>query len=453
MIGLLPIILQKFSELETAFWLSLAVIQNFALLADFGFRTTIIRAYAYFSAGHSRLPPPDHSLPPNQVSWATDPASVLENNANLLSTSRLLYAKLSFASGLLALIGGPFVSWAFLAEGNFRTDFISALLMTGVSVAGTIWTYNPQTLIDGSGHILLSLRASIVSGILRFILSIGAIALGFGIVGLTAAVLLQQCIYYFLLYGIISKTEPLNNISSASRTVSPSDDLMAQLWPVAWRTSVTLGFGYFVYQAVAIIAARELSVNDAASFLLLHRLFQVSLNISRAPIGTAVPLLSSLRARGEQTRYRSVFVKKLRLALCVQIAAVGFLLFLAPPLLPLLNAKTQLPGTAVVAIFGVWSLLDAHHNAHASSYFTTNKVQLLAPVVLAAFLVSALAYLFAPMGALGLAVAQFAASLATVHWIAVDLNLKSLNWPILAYFKNFIRPASIPHLIPLPPGN
>lgn len=422
LLGLLPLVLAKLNSAETAVWLALNLVAGFGLLADVGLRPTITRRFAYVIQDRVR---DGTGLPLDEVA--------LSEAAATYATSRRVYAALSIASALLSLCFGYFLCANLMKDIADSAPLWAAIAVTALATGIYIYSFSLSSLIEGAGGIQSVLRSTAIAGGVRLLASVALVLGGGGVLALAVSGAVQQVVLIALLRRDALRLSAPSGVLARAKRLGFDLKEMRQLWPQTWRMALTMLASFFSYQAAAALAVRWLPPVDSAGLLLAMRLLQFASSFARAPMASAIARVSGLRASGAVLEVRGIFLRKLRLALAIQILAVAGLVFVAPTLFALIGTSAKLPATEFLILLGLWSVSDVHHNIHASCYFTTNQNRLLLPTMALAFVLIGGAWWAVRQGLWALVWVQVLVPLVSTHWMAVRLNLQSLDWTLFRY--------------------
>jgi hypothetical protein len=162
-----PLIIANYSLVEQSFWWLIGNIIGFALLADSGFGSALVRAVSYFRAGESVLPRTRKEYDNRQQIINAEPN--IEKLRDLLATTRPIYFILGVLSMLLLLAGTLIFRNLFTMAGN-RIDFWITYFMLIPLCYLMIMTIRWSSYMQGLNQIAKEARASTLIEVIRIII-------------------------------------------------------------------------------------------------------------------------------------------------------------------------------------------------------------------------------------------------------------------------------------------
>jgi O-antigen/teichoic acid export membrane protein len=277
-------------------------------------------------------------------------------------------------------------------------------------------------LIQGLGYIVIEKRVELVFGLLRISLSIMAIVLGYGVLGVVIAMLLSvivsHILYKKMFYTYLSK-------ESIYKYQYFSKDILKKLIPSAWRQSVLAWGSYLVYQGTVLLSVQLDDVKQIASYLLTLQVVNLLIKISNAPAYSYYPNISQAIAKRDISAFKDLLFRSLKISLGLYFIGALVICFLGNKILELLGARVLLiQGNLLVLILFMY-MLELHHVIHATVYTATNHIPFVIPALLSGIAIVIGGWVVIDdYGLWGIVLVQFVVQLSFNNWYPVWLNYK-----------------------------
>jgi O-antigen/teichoic acid export membrane protein len=423
---LLPLILWRIPSDELGLWYVFVSLGAVAGLMDLGFAHTSTRAAGYLWAGSRVLLPfgIDLADPPVETD-ATSRAIRREPNlpmfSNLVASLRVYYLS---ASGLLLLLlttaGGAWIwhkSVGLAHAQSIRLAFFAYAIGISLGFANSLWpsllaginaVKEAQQITTACLLAFVSLAAAgLLAGLGMWALVIGTIVAGF------AERLIGRRVFYRLVPLPTGKFDL---------------SVLRALWPNAWRTAA-VGLGAFMtFQANTLICSAFLDLRTTASYGLSLQAVTSLVGISSIWVRVRLPAINHLRAQGMVERIPWIFRQRIVFALLTFGAGAAALLLLGRPLLDLLNARTQLLPTALLATLLLIQLLEMHHSLYAELVYSENVNPFVKPALISGVAIIILSLLLTPrFGVWGMLLASGLVQLCYNNWWPVRRAIRGLG--------------------------
>jgi O-antigen/teichoic acid export membrane protein len=368
LILVLPLVLTKFSSADIALWYLFLTIIGLQPLADMGFGFTFVRVIAFAMGGAKRFD--DLRTVKNQPKGESQKNWI--STEKIVSTMYYVYNRLTPIIFILLLIVGTIslikpISYT----DNTQTSWISwfiILLTTTILFRGTIYT----NYLQGINKIALFRRW-------QSIFSIGTTLSSFLVLWFDGNILLLVISYQmWAVLNVIRNYYFCCRIDDKRfrkfKNTGKDDEIYKAVWPSAWRSGVGVILYSVVVQASGLIYAQVGSVTNVASYLLGLRILNNIRSLSQAPFYSKIPLLSRLRAEGNQER--QVAIARKGMILSYWVFVIGFIAFglIAAPLLRLIGSNADFVPPLLWASMGFGYFLERYGAMHIQLYSTTNHI-------------------------------------------------------------------------------
>jgi len=415
---LLPIATVYLAPEELAYFLFIGTLLGMAYLAEGGINRVILRATSYFKEGATMLPNNFEEI----KELKTDGKMNYKLLGQLVQTSFIMYFMLGLISLVLFFTIGYFTSENLISkQPNIDKAYITFGLLS-VFAFLYIMQLRLVGLIQGLGYLAKQKRVELVFGLIRIVLSIVAIVLGYGVLGVVVAMLLSvivaQILYKKMFYAYLPK-ESIQEYQLFSK------DILQKLIPSAWKQSVLAWGSYFIYQGTVFLAAQLDDVKLIASYLLTLQVVNLLMRVSNAPAYSYYPNISKAMAKRDTSSFKSLLFRSLKISLGLYILGAITIYFLGNQILELIGAKALLiHGNLMILILFMY-MLELHHVTHATIYTATNHIPFVLPALLSGIaIVVGGWFVIDDYGLWGIVLVQFIVQLSCNNWYPVWLNYK-----------------------------
>ncbi len=426
----LPLTLKVFTPLEQSFWFLLTTVTGFAMLADSGFGSTLVRAVSYFKAGAKELPQSREDY--EEKLEVTEEGPNLEKLQRLLSTSFRIYLFINLFMIFILLTAGILMVWNIMEMGHHRIDFWIAyaliILNSTMSIMGVKWS----SFVRGLGYIKLESRYGLVQGLFQILVFIILLSFGLKPVYLIAYMTFQVIARYFYLKKLVVKWFSEQGI----KVGHPDFDkgLFKSLWSSTWRFG-GLSWGVFaVNSGTSVVISQLKDPVMMASFLLTQRIVVFISNMAKAPFYTNIPIIYELTAKKDMEGLKKKSSEYIFVGLSLLVGALGVILLFGNMGLELLGVETRFVPFWILLVIIISEILEIHSSYHAGLYISTNHIPFLWPATISGVLIIAAGFYVMPIyGVLGVVLAKLVIQLVYNYWYSVKLSLQLLNWNFFEY--------------------
>jgi hypothetical protein len=417
---LLPIVLVRLDAPEVLVWQMLSTITLLMSWADFGFSPTFGRIIA-FTRGGGRLA--DLHLPQaTRTRLAASSSSF--SLGTVLAAQRRIYRRLILGGMALAAIGGsaallrPISALAAPAEGWLAWGFTLGsgllLLMNGAQAST----------LTGFDRIADTRRRDAMIGALQ----LGTTAL-VTLVGAGLAVIVA-CYSAWLIPLYLLNWRHARRLGAPDPDASPQaeGDVLAAVWPAAWRSGVGIVMSAGIIQASGLVYAQFAAPASAAAYLLALRAMTAASQLSQAPFYSKLPAMARLRGERQLAPLLKLATRGMALAQWTFVAGALAVIFVAPPLLHLIGSSVTLPGFPMLALLTAAFFVERYSAMHLQLYSLTNHIVWhIANGVTGTLMIGLFLALRPLIGDLAMPAAMLAAYGGFCAWYASRLSLRSLE--------------------------
>ncbi|MDK2062888.1 hypothetical protein PT520_10190 [Aliarcobacter butzleri] len=418
---LLPIATIYLTPEELAYFLFIGTLLGMAYLAEGGINRVILRATSYFKEGTTVLP--------NNFTEIQKVKSDEKINYKLLGqlvqTSFIIYFILGVISLIIFFTIGYVTSEnLILKQPNIERAYITFGLL---SIFAFLYILQLRWvgLIQGLGYLAEQKRVELVFSLFRIALSILAIVLGYGVLGVVIAMIISVIFAHVLYKKMFYTYLPKKFIQEYEYF---SKDILQKFIPSAWKQSVLAWGSYLIYQGTVLLAVQLNDVKLIASYMLTLQLIFLLLQISNAPAYSYYPNISKAMAKKDMTSFKNLLFKSLKISLGLYILGAIVIYFLGNQILELIGANTFLISGNLLVLILFMYLLELHHVTHATIYTATNHIPFVLPSLLSGIVIILGAWIMIDdYGLWGIVLVQFFVQLSCNNWYPIWLNYKIIR--------------------------
>lgn len=368
LVGLLPLILTKFTEEDIAVWLLFSSVLGIQVIFELGFVATISR-YAALALG---------GIGVSDLKSSIRESRKLNHSPNWISllavrkVGKRIFFLLAVVFGLFLATAGTAVVHRSVEQSSEPTAIWGAWVVLCVGSAISFYGRSYETILTGVQRVALLQRTLSLFGALSVVMSVVAVSLGAGV---SLIIICQQSV------AIISFVVKFRLANGCVRKLVPSryldeniPDIIGQVWPNAWRSGLgnllISGFGHL---AVAFLA-QICSAQVLAKYLLAIRLIQVAGGLSQAPFYSQYPRFVNMRAKGDLHNLKKDSRSAMRKSYVVFLVAFGGGALFGDTVLKALSSKIDFPDPMLWSLIGLTYFLERWGAMHLQLYSTKNHI-------------------------------------------------------------------------------
>lgn len=357
---------RAFTEEQAALWFALITLQGIQLLIESSVGLTCIRAIGFALGGATQVNGHDAAVAPH----ARRPAST----ALLLSTWCAMKA-IYLWIGMLTLLFAGVGAWLSVSP------LISKIEGASVHWAGVvIFVVGAALRAYGGLHISYLYGVGKIPVLRWWEMAFWGMAFLGALIALVTrmnfamvALIYQAPLLANLgLNAMLARSDQRGRLASQKPNV-PSSEIIAQLWPAMWRSSLGVSAYLLATQGAGLLYARVGPPSEVASYLFAMSLIRPMAQFAQVPFFTKLPAFAALQAAGDGIGFRKISEKSVRLSHALLAATIwaGAVLALAIPLLGGSSAKVPL---ILWASIGVGAFLERVGAVHLQLYSQTGHI-------------------------------------------------------------------------------
>lgn len=401
-------------------WFLFVTLSGYATFFDLGLGPTLSREIA-FIIGNASV---DHER--KQVA-----------TADLIATCGRIYLFLAGTVLLVALCAGSLYVRSVAPE-RYLDEVQLAWLVFAVGAALNILGAMNFAELYGRGNVATERLTRALTQIAGFAMALGALAAGFGLIGLACAWLLQCALArtaaYVRLRQYRVQGTPVGRFDKAiaRRVAGPS---------LRWA-GTALG-GVLILQTDNIIIASVLGPGAIAHYEPVAKIVATLMTFSMLIVTSSTPFLSQHYAANNREAFRTQLYRNVRFSMAIMITCVSFLCFYGEKIITLWLGAGAFIGFPVIWMFAAMIILECHHANLATAAMSTGKQFFAFIALLAGILNIVISWNLAKShGLIGVAAGTMIAQMLTNNWYVPYVSLKVLEIPFSDYFKKTLLPLS-----------
>lgn len=370
LIGILPLVLKKFSPEDIVLWYLLSTIIALQSLADFGFRQTFSRIISFAYAGALGI----------GVSPPSNKDEIKENNncnlpllSSIVTTMIFLYKRLTLLVFLLMLTIGTWSMVKPVSNVNSPNQAWIAWAIVIVASSISFFSRSYMNFLEGLNKIALVRRVETLTSLGAIITSLIVLL---WIPSLLNLVIANQ--FWLIVSSVrdwfLCKTIDSGFFLKLDFTQQIDRKIIKEIWSPAWRSGIGGLMSAGVTNITSIVYAQFGNTASVASYLLAIRLITQIREVSMAPFYSKLPLMAMYRVKNDMISLKSIIKRGMRLSHLVFI--IGFILtsILINPFLKLIHSEVSFVSMGIWATLG-WAFFTHRFGAmHIQVYLTTNHV-------------------------------------------------------------------------------
>ena len=296
-------------------------------------------------------------------------------------------------------------------------------------------------MLYGMGNVASERLTRTLALIAGFICMLVFLKLGFGIIGLSLAWLIQKIISIIVAKYLLNKNFPFfreikgvkfqQNI--AKKIVMPS---------LKWAA---MGFGaILILQTDNIVIAEMIGTQAIPNYAAVAKITTLLMTLSLMLSNSSTPFLSGLFAADNFEQFNVLMLRNVRYGMALMIALVAFIGVYGDMVTNVWLGKGHFVGFPVLWTLLVMTLLEVHHVILASATMATGKIVFAPMALLAGILNIVFSVLFVNyLGLWGVALGTMVAQILTNNWYAPYVTLKLFKIKFGDYFLKVFMPVLV----------
>ncbi|MCJ1759072.1 hypothetical protein MT409_07115 [Mammaliicoccus sciuri] len=365
---LLPIILKYLNSIELGLWYTFTSLYGLAMLIDFGFQTIISRNVSYLWAGANSIE--STGFDNKQKSSAFN----LKYFIKVLSTVKFIYFTMG-AIILLVLItvGTTYVFKISYGEIDIKVAILAYLLYMISIVLNITFSYW-NSILKGIGAIRRYNQILIVTKTIQLMASIIFLAMGYGLIGVSAAYLLSVIVNRILQSVAYYSFSENTKKTKGKIVIEYNKNIFKSILPNTLKTGVLSLANYLIVNFPIILCSYYLSLDISGRFGLLNQILTLILTLSNSYFNTYLSKFNYLRVKKEYDDLFNLFRRSITTNYLFNLFAMVFLVLFGNNILELIGTDYKLVGISTMIITIAYRFLFNNQVLFTSFLSTKNKI-------------------------------------------------------------------------------
>ena len=337
--------------------------------------------------------------------------------------------RLVFVATLLSLFTSLFAGWFYFGQ-TVSTEYQSQAMMAwtifAVGSALNLFALSGFSGLYGLGFVPIERSGRIVGQVIGLILSVIALYLGLGFIGLCVAWLGQGIAMSIIGWSLLIWKQPTILIGKVEFDKSLTKELLVK----SSRWGFTSLGGFLIFNAVNFMIGYYLSAREVSDFSLIVRMAQPIQSIGLAMTIGAAPHISREYAAGNSTEVIRILIRNLQIGMIIVTIPLLLIGVFAPFILNIWVGNGHFAGYEVLIPYLIMIVLETHHVIHASAVMATGDLPFAPWAIGSGVITIALGTTLIPnFGLLGASLSLMIAQMLTNNWYA----------PFFSYKKFFFK--------------
>ncbi|MDA7524446.1 hypothetical protein N8667_02575 [Verrucomicrobia bacterium] len=364
----LPLVLTKIPNEEAVLWLAITTVMNLKNLLDMGISITFTRAIGYALGGARELHP--HKLLSNPNSGDYKPNFSLL--CDILFAMKKIYLALAFVTLILSgIFGSIMMMKLIMLTENKINSWICWILVVFTLPIGA-WGMQFVSFLQGMNKIALYRRTE--GFIIVFSTIVTVVVLWLGPSLLKLVIILQLTMVTNVIANIILSRSYRSDIIEQAGIRKHQQKLFKVLWPAVWRSGLGIAITTALIQLSGLVYANISDTYLVATYMISLRLVTGLNEFARAPFYSKIPLMSRLRAQGNDCEVENQAIKGMQLSYWTLVISSTIIGYCGDWIFNKLGFKQDFPPSLLWWLLVVSFLFERFGAMHLQLYTTKNKI-------------------------------------------------------------------------------
>ncbi len=365
---LLPLVLRKLSTEELGMYYVLLSQVALAPVVDFGFSPTVLRFVSYVMGGAE-------AIQAQGVGKSTCAGPNFGLLWQLFFTTRALYRVIAFILFVIAGVWGTYLVEMRIQETPSPNITRVAWFITLTATVLNVYSSWAPVFLRGMNEVLTSVRITVWASVVRFIIAVGLLLAGAGLMSLPLGDLVGSVIQQ-----VVARRVCLRRLQGHP---PPEKGHVWQnlriMWPNSWRMGLLSVSGYLTVNANTAICLSVLGLTANARYGLSIQLVGVISGMAGVWTQVKWPVIGQQRARHDYAAIQRTFWPRLWLQYLTFMAMAVGLLLCGQPLLQLVGSGKQLLPSPWLGLLTLNAFLEAQVSLWGALILTENRFPFLWP--------------------------------------------------------------------------
>jgi O-antigen/teichoic acid export membrane protein len=388
---LLPLVLRKLSTEELGMYYVFLSLVALAPVIDFGFSPTIHRFVSYAMGGAE-------TIQAHGVTKSTGSGPNFGLLWQLFFTTRALYRVMALIALVVLGVWGTYIVELRIHETPSPNVTRMAWLITLIATVLNIYSSWAPNFLRGMDDVITSVRIMVLASVVRFVLAVGLLLAGAGLMSLPLGDLTGS-----LIQQVIARRTCLRRLRRQPPPAKADTwQNLRIMWPNSWRLGLLSLGGYLTINANTAICLSVLGLAANARYGLSTQLLGVIGGMASVWTSVKWQVIGQQRARHDYAAIQRTLWPRMWLQYLTFLAMAAGLLLCGQPLLQLLGSGKQMLPLPWLALLVLNSFLEIQVSIWGTLITTENRIPFLWPSVAGCFLSLALSLTLIHTTSLGL---------------------------------------------------
>ncbi|WP_119328672.1 polysaccharide biosynthesis C-terminal domain-containing protein [Cysteiniphilum halobium] len=401
-------IVRYLNTIDSGIWFLFLSIIGIVSFCDFGLSATLSR----------------------EIGLAAYKKNMLFRISSLFKTIRVINGALILILCMVLLL----LYYFFIATQSHSTLVAYAYIVFGVALIVKFLSNPLLASLYGVGFVSLNRHLLSFSVISSTVLSIIALRMGYGLLGVTLSYLVSYSLLYVLSVLL------MNRLLFIKKSIKFSKIIVQRiLMPSVQWTVMSLG-AIFILQASNFFISEMMGVQYVTEFAVIKQLSVAILSVSSCVGVTLVPFISI--AKGQSQNQRVDFLSELtvKFSTVIALTIAFFVYFFQVIIAQAWLGKHMGFNELVLILLLITTILEVHHVACAQVCLALGYVRFAGVAIVAGMLNLIFSYFFIKYyGVVGAAIAILLTQLLTNNWYVVWVFIKHTDMKLSQYFRLYFQ--------------
>ncbi|KIO68305.1 hypothetical protein B4065_1654 [Caldibacillus thermoamylovorans] len=430
---LLPIVYSFLTSDELGIWAIYISVAGIVNLLDFGFTPTLSRNIAYSWSGANEL----KKQSVNFVNKKSGPN--IELFTNVLKVSQKIYLLISLVAVIILLsIGTVYINYV---ARNFTGDYLwISWLIFILALFLNIYMGYYASFLKGVGAIYEFNKATVISKVFQILITIILLILGFGLIGVTFAYLINGFLYRFLCRRYFYKYEDIGHLLKKYNFDNKYNEVkkyFSIIFHNAWREGVVSVSSYLTTQASTIMCSLFLTVSETGIYSISLQIVTVIQNVSSVLYTVYQPSMQEAYIKNNKDKSKRLMATAMLLYTILFMIGSILISTIGVYLLELIKPTSNI-SSLFTLIMCIYIFLLQHHQLYASYISNTNRLPYVRAFILSGIATIIIEYLllkYTNIGVWSLLIGPIIVQLCYNNWKWPKFVLRLLDTDILEMAK------------------
>jgi len=307
-LAILPIIVHRVGATDYGIWILIVSVANFIFVLDIGISAGLVKYVAEHVA-----------------------RSEYDEGARLVGAATWLYALLGIGACVVGLVLALVLPDLLGMHGHTRRVVPAVVALTALGAGISIPSVAPLAVLRGLQRFSLVNGIAAGGAVLTAGLTIGALMLGGGIVGVAAATTVSALITFAISVGVIRRVAP----ELTRRLVRPDRQRARRLLRFSSSLAIVQIAGRLQTRTDAVVIGAALPVRLVAPYNFAQRLAEGTRLTTEQFVKVVLPVAAEIGVTRDQAALRGLFLTATRLSLAITLAVALPLILLGGSILSL----------------------------------------------------------------------------------------------------------------------